>query len=246
MDKSKLIAHRGDNTHFPENTHHALEAALKAGAKGIEFDVQMNADHSLLVFHDDNLKRMTGTLSTSLFELSDAELSTLSIHEPEQFGEQHKPTPISHLTDILDLLKTYPDAHAYVEIKEESLKHWGLAHVMDKLLATLKGFEQQATVISFSAKALAYTQQHSKLTIGYVFESYDRETRQTAEALSPQFLVCPHRIIPDAGLWQGPWQWMLYNANTSELASTLTARNDIALVETDDIQTLLNSGLAGD
>ena len=60
MDTKKLIAHRGDNTNHPENTLIAIETALKAGAVAFEFDVQMTADHSLVVFHDDDVSRMTG------------------------------------------------------------------------------------------------------------------------------------------------------------------------------------------
>ena len=39
-----LIAHRGYPAHYPENTLIGLEAAIKAGAERIEFDIQLSAD----------------------------------------------------------------------------------------------------------------------------------------------------------------------------------------------------------
>ena len=57
-----LIAHRGlhDNrSAAPENSMPAFRKAVEAGY-GIELDVQRTADGKLVVFHDMNLKRMTG------------------------------------------------------------------------------------------------------------------------------------------------------------------------------------------
>ena len=57
-----FVAHRGffNNVDIPENS---LPAFVKARENnfGIEMDVQMSSDGVLVVFHDDSLKRMTGT-----------------------------------------------------------------------------------------------------------------------------------------------------------------------------------------
>ena len=56
------FAHRGlytaDQT-VPENSIPAFDAAARAGY-GIELDIQLTADGQIVVFHDDNLKRMCG------------------------------------------------------------------------------------------------------------------------------------------------------------------------------------------
>ncbi len=44
---------------LPENTILAFEQSLKLGADGIEFDVQICTDGTLVVFHDSTLERMT-------------------------------------------------------------------------------------------------------------------------------------------------------------------------------------------
>ncbi len=58
---SPPIAHRGLWTPdgAPENSLAAFQAACAAGY-GIELDVQLTADGEAMVFHDDNLERMTG------------------------------------------------------------------------------------------------------------------------------------------------------------------------------------------
>ncbi len=58
---SPAVAHRGlwapDGP--PENSLGAFQAACAAGY-GVELDVQLSADGEAMVFHDDDLKRMTG------------------------------------------------------------------------------------------------------------------------------------------------------------------------------------------
>ena len=59
--KQSLIAHRGlhDNINVPENSIKAFELAIKY-KNIIELDVHLLKDDTLVVFHDFNLKRMTG------------------------------------------------------------------------------------------------------------------------------------------------------------------------------------------
>ncbi|MGN8818060.1 glycerophosphodiester phosphodiesterase family protein [Oribacterium sp. HCP28S3_H8] len=57
------IAHRGffkNGTDHPENSMPAFRRAIARGF-GIEMDVQMTTDGHLMVFHDENMKRMCGT-----------------------------------------------------------------------------------------------------------------------------------------------------------------------------------------
>lgn len=53
-------AHRGlHNAFYPENSLPAFENAVKHGF-AVELDIQMTKDGKIVVFHDPNLKRMTG------------------------------------------------------------------------------------------------------------------------------------------------------------------------------------------
>jgi glycerophosphoryl diester phosphodiesterase len=53
-------AHRGDSAHHTENTIAAFEAARAVGADGVELDVCLDRDGTVVVFHDHDLQRLAG------------------------------------------------------------------------------------------------------------------------------------------------------------------------------------------
>jgi len=50
-----VVGHRGARARFPENTLPALRHALSAGADGVEIDVRVSADDTLVLSHDATL-----------------------------------------------------------------------------------------------------------------------------------------------------------------------------------------------
>lgn len=48
----RVIAHRGEHTHAPENSMQAFQIAADTALFGIEFDVHLTADHVPIVFHN--------------------------------------------------------------------------------------------------------------------------------------------------------------------------------------------------
>jgi glycerophosphoryl diester phosphodiesterase len=57
----EILAHRGDtSSEQPENTVAAVEAALAAGADGVEVDVRLTADGVPVCVHDPDLRRIAG------------------------------------------------------------------------------------------------------------------------------------------------------------------------------------------
>lgn len=57
MSGPLIIGHRGASAVAPENTIAAFEAAIAAGADGIEFDVRLASDGVPVVIHDETLYR---------------------------------------------------------------------------------------------------------------------------------------------------------------------------------------------
>ncbi|MDD3930111.1 MAG: glycerophosphodiester phosphodiesterase [Sphaerochaeta sp.] len=55
----KVVAHRGDSAHFPENTLHAFESAYSLGVDVIETDVHLSRDGEVVIWHDPTLDRNT-------------------------------------------------------------------------------------------------------------------------------------------------------------------------------------------
>ena len=237
MDAINIVAHRGDNTNFPENSYSGIESALKAGALFVEFDIQMNKDGSLIVIHDADFNRTAG-VDLSVFDAGDNKVKKISAHHPEKFTETHYPTPVPFLSDIINLLKKFPKSKALVELKNESIDFWGLEKVMKELLRELEDSVSQCIIIGYSNAALEYTHNNSKHQTGLVFNQYLDEIRKTAKKLKPDFMICPYDIIPDS-VWKGSWQWMVYSINDKELAKRLLQRKDIDLIETDDIHLIL-------
>lgn len=77
------FAHRGLwDGERPENSLAAFEAAARAGF-GIELDVQLSADGTVMVFHDYTLDRMCGREGL-LTDLSATELGTIRLKDSEQ------------------------------------------------------------------------------------------------------------------------------------------------------------------
>ncbi|OHV47025.1 glycerophosphodiester phosphodiesterase [Parafrankia soli] len=56
----EVLGHRGSRTPGPENTLEAVDAALRAGADGVELDVRRSADGDLVCVHDARLPRLGG------------------------------------------------------------------------------------------------------------------------------------------------------------------------------------------
>ena len=72
------IAHRGASAQAPENTLRAFECARALGADGIELDAQTTRDGIPVVFHDTDLRRLTGNRGR-LADFSWAELRGLRV-----------------------------------------------------------------------------------------------------------------------------------------------------------------------
>ena len=240
---SHLVAHRGDMTRYPENTLLALHSALQSGAH-IEFDLQMNATGDFVVIHDDNFKRTAG-INVSVLESRSEDLSSISVHQPSLFLQNFFPQPVPMLADVLKLLASYPQAKAFVEIKEESLFYRGIDTTMKPLLEQLAPYSQQCVLISFNFNAIAYTKRYSDLSVGWVLKKYNKTHLKWALQLQPDFLICnqhkllfkqTHRQQP----WQGDWQWMLYDILDVEKAITYI-KQGISLIETGDIQPMVQA-----
>jgi glycerophosphoryl diester phosphodiesterase len=71
-----IVGHRGASGLAPENTLAAFRAAADLNIDGVEFDVQRSQDGHLVVFHDDEVSRITGGQG-AVYDLTLAELKAL-------------------------------------------------------------------------------------------------------------------------------------------------------------------------
>src|SRR5690606_21688391 len=99
----ELVAHRGYPARFPENSLPGMRAALDAGARYVEFDVQFSRDGVPVVLHDANLLRVTGRRG-AVFLMDYADIRARKAGEPARFGRRYRDLRIPHLADMLELI----------------------------------------------------------------------------------------------------------------------------------------------
>lgn len=101
--RPRVWAHRGASALAPENTLAAFELARTAGADGIELDVRLDRDGTVVVFHDRDLMRLCGRTGC---------IEDLSVTDRKALRVRGEVVPT--LADVLDMLG---DLELNVEIK---------------------------------------------------------------------------------------------------------------------------------
>lgn len=89
------FAHRGVHSDFPENSLPAFQSAVDLNL-AIELDVHLTKDEQVVVFHDDNLSRMTG---------SDEYIKFLTYDEIKQYRLNNTDCIIPLLKDVFNIVK---------------------------------------------------------------------------------------------------------------------------------------------
>ncbi len=95
---ARCSAHRGDNAAAPENTIPAIAAAVRMGAKQIEFDVRLSRDGRLVIMHDATVDRTTNGTG-KVAELTFSGLRALDAGS--WFGEAFAGTKVPTLEEVL-------------------------------------------------------------------------------------------------------------------------------------------------
>ncbi|HEX9880082.1 MAG TPA: glycerophosphodiester phosphodiesterase family protein [Candidatus Binatia bacterium] len=238
-----LVAHRGYTRHYPENTLPACEAALGAGARYVEVDVQLTADGVPVLFHDLELRRTTGAAGRITGIPFDA-LEKLSAGETERLGPRFRDTQVPALSALVDQLQAWRDVHAFIELKPESMQVFGLETVVAKVMAIIPPIAGRSTLISFDREAMRYARSLGARSIGWVLTAYSEEMLAKARSEAPDYLFCNYTKVPtdDSPLWVGPWRWVVYEITDASVALALAARG-AALIETMAVGEILQDPL---
>ena len=231
----KIVGHRGNPEHFPENSLAGFKSAAALGLDAIELDVQLSADGVCVVIHDiDTLRTSNQAMNVALTRFSD--LRAVSVHEPARFGEQHYPSAIASLKQVCEVLRDFQGL-IFIELKEECYVTaegvaTGTYSRKDFLFAALAESEivaAQRVIISFDEKMIALAKATDKVPVGWVMHRYDARHKVIAEQLQPNFLCVNERKIPADGspLWPGDWQWFLYDIVESKRALATTKQGAV-------------------
>ena len=238
--KSVLIGHRGEPDNWPENSLAGFEAVLAAGASYIETDVQLTADGIPVLSHDPGLLRLTGQ-DIVIPEAQYAVIESIPAGYPERFGNKYQSFRIARLDEFVELLKQWPLAKAFIEIKNASLVTHGQSQVVDTVMKTIRPVAAQCMLISFDYQALVYTREHYSIPIGWVLPEWSDDNQSLANELNPEYLFCNRKRLPPEteAPWQGPWQWAVYTINDAREA-TFYLQRGMHLIETNVIRQLMS------
>lgn len=231
MPAPRLVAHRGYALRHPENTLNAVEAAVQAGARWVEIDVQLTQDGFPVLFHDRTTERMCGEPG-SIGERTLAEVRELACHEPGKFGERFRDEGVASLAAFAQWLAKHSDVRAFVEVKRAAIERFGSEVVLERVLRALRPALPQCALISFSLPFLAAARKGAALPLGAVFDRWEEREQSAAWELRPEFVFCDVEGLPARGaLAYDGARLVIYEVAEPELAKRLAARG-VEFVET--------------
>lgn len=226
----ELVAHRGYAHRYPENTLVALEAAVAAGARYVEVDVQLTSDHVPVLFHDHDCRRLCGVPGT-IDERSYAAVRGLRASWPEGFGGRFQDNPVASLADLATFLARYPQVTAFVEIKRQAVRRFGADRVLAASYEVLQPVLAQTVLISFSLPALRGARELWP-RIGVVTERYRQFRSRSVQSLAPEYHFCDKDGLPARGpLGHEGSILVIYEVDDAAYAQALALRG-VAMVET--------------
>ena len=172
----KIFAHRGASDVYPENTMLAFYESEKAGADGIELEVQRTRDGKVVVVHDENLERLSGQ-PLWVKDLTLDELRALNI---AAYSPEHEPQQVPALDEVLNwILTTTLDVN--IELKNSAVPIPGLEEDVLRLIDARK-MRHRIIVSSFSLESVIYMKKLAPdLRCGFLVKRPTRVDLQCAE-----------------------------------------------------------------
>ncbi len=142
----RVIAHRGGAFEQEENTLAGFKASYAKGARGFETDIQLTADHRAVVLHDATLDRTTDGKGR-VDQLTAAGITSVRTKKTGQ--------PLPFLEDLLDFIKSKPDAFIHIELKS-GRSDAEVAALCESAMKTVadRNLTERVVFISFDTRAL--------------------------------------------------------------------------------------------
>lgn len=238
-----LVAHRGYSGKYPENTLLAYQAAYQHGARYMELDLQLTSDVVPVLHHDVSMQRMAG-IDIDIRDTKVKHFKAMNAPYSERFGDEFLDNKFITFCRFCKWLAAYPDVTIFVEIKQESIDRFDIPVFMDEVYKRIltSGVESQCIIISFNSDVVEYTRKISAMLTGWVLPNWNEKTKNELHELKPEFVFCDKLLLPanDIDIWQGPWQWAIYNLDDVPSAVKMANRK-IPFLETNQIGRLMAS-----
>ena len=193
--RNHLVAHRGYQRLYPENTLLSYQKAIDAGALNLETDILLSADLQPVLYHDPRLQRVSGRAG-KLNDLSLQQLSTVPAYEPKRLGKEFINETVAPLSAFAELLRKYPQVTAYIEIKKEAIDFAGVAATFLALNHCLKAVANQCHLISFDYSFIAYARHQGWHRCGIVLHHWKDIDKPYIQTMKPDTIFCKYQKIP--------------------------------------------------
>lgn len=194
MLKPVFIAHRGYASAYPENTLIALDAARQAGAKYLEVDIQLSADHIPVLFHDRDLKRLCQQTG-AIHDYQYSQLEKFNVTDVEKFSTKYADNKITPLKDFVTYLKQHPDLNAFIELKRSMIEKFGEDIVLKTILPFFEGMKNQISFISYDQHILKNIYDNTNYSTGIVVDEW-REYKNNVDWIS-EWVFCSAEGLPE-------------------------------------------------
>ena len=162
--KQSLIAHRGYHDRNKKIIENSIESFKKAIEYNyiIELDIHMLKDGNIVVFHDNNLKRVCGINKM---------ISDLSYDEIKKYNLFNTESKIPLLKDVLRLV----DGKVPLLIEIKYYHKYGI--IEKELIKMMKNYKGKFAVQSFYPKTIFWFKKHAKyIPVGLLTSDFKRSS----------------------------------------------------------------------
>lgn len=193
---TQILAHRGYSAAYPENTMKAFIEAEKAGADGLEIDVQLTKDGEVVVIHDEKIDRTTNGTGF---------VKDLTFKEIRKFDASYKnksllkKEPIPSFIELLEWLKTN-SLVCNVELKNGIFPYKGME---EKVVSLIRHYNLEERIIlsSFNHYSIVYCYQlapeieTAPLYSEGLYMPWIYAQSIKARGIHPKLIAAPNEII---------------------------------------------------
>ncbi len=240
MELPDIVAHRGYAREYPENTRIAIEAALTAGVRYVETDVQLTRDRVPVLFHDRDLQRLCAW-PHAIHNYDWATLQGARASEYGRFGYKFVNNPLMTLAQFVETLAPYPDVTAFVEVKRIAIEQFGIEVVLDTIAPILAPIAARCVLISFSLDTLAQARLRMRgaapgvwswSALGAVFDYWKERKHPLMTDIAPEYLFVDLDGLPRFGHLHDPASKLVIYEVADAATAIRLARRGVELVET--------------
>lgn len=182
--KQNLIAHRGIHINEPENSTKAIKEAIKKNYT-VEFDVHLLKDGTIVVFHDDNLKRMTG-INKKLKDCTYEEIKNIKLLNTN-----------NHIPTLKEILK---EVDGKVPIIVELKYDRRVGKLEKELVKILDNYKGKFCIMSFNPLSIRWFKKHKPEYIrGLLISHKTKKKRFLSNKImiflsKPDFISCNYKL----------------------------------------------------